>query len=68
MVLEDLIEPDRDVYRRGSRGLALDREIAEQGPRRHRYVPNAPFDEIARRGGLGKHQQIRRWIEFRDLR
>ena len=68
MVLEDLVEPDRDVYGRGSRGLVLDGEIAEQRPRRHRHVPDAPFDEIARRGGLGKHHQVRRRIELRDLR
>ncbi len=67
VVLEDFVEPDRDVYGRGSRGLVLDCEIAEQCPRRDGHVPHAPFDEIAGRGGLGKHDQVHRRVELRDL-
>src|SRR5213083_871072 len=68
VVLEHLVEPDRDVDGRGSRGLVLDGEIAEQRPRRHRHVPDAPFDEVAGGSSLGKNHQVHRRVELLDLR
>ena len=50
--LEDLVESDRHVERRGLRGLVLRAEVAEQRPRRHRHVPHAALDEVARGRGL----------------
>src|SRR5690242_11292995 len=68
MVLEHLVEPDRDVDRWRAGGLVLDGEVAEQRPRRDGYVPHAPFHEVAGRGGLWEHHQVHRRIELRDLR
>ena len=43
-------------------------EVAEQRPRGHRDFAHAPFDEVARGCGLGKHHEIDRGIELRQLR
>ena len=67
MVLEHFIEPDRDVQRRGLRGLVLDLQVAEERSRRDRHVPHTPFDEIAGGRRFGEDHEIGGRLELRDL-
>lgn len=68
MVLEYLVEADGDVERRGLRGLVLEREVAEQCPRRDRDLAHAAFHEVAGGDRLGGDEEVHPGLERGDLR
>ena len=70
MVLEQLVEADRDVEPAGGglhRAVLLG-EVAQQGAGGDGDVPHAALHEIAGGGGLRRHQQVDLGLDAGDLR